>query len=90
MTTEGVALPSTDAVASSQALSRVRSLLRPSANPLLDAIDVSAANARLYYVACGAQAQRHAVWTGRKLRHTPQTVIDHACGERRRTSNQYG
>ena len=38
---------------------------------------VSEAYDRLYYVERVAQVQLYAMWTGKKLKHLPQNVIDH-------------
>jgi ribulose-5-phosphate 4-epimerase/fuculose-1-phosphate aldolase len=51
---------------------------------------VSEAYDRLYYVERVAQVQLYAMWTGRKLKHLPQNVIDSTLEEYKKNSYQYG
>ena len=51
---------------------------------------VAEAYDRLYYVERVAQVQLYAMWTGRKLKHLPQAVIDHTIGQYRKSAPVYG
>ena len=51
---------------------------------------VSEAYDRLYYVERVAQVQLYAMWTGRKLKHLPQEVIDHTVDAFKQSASQYG
>ncbi len=44
----------------------------------------------LYYVERVAQVQLYAMWTGQRLKHLPQNVIDHTIAEYKRGATQYG
>jgi len=51
---------------------------------------VSQAYDLLYLVERAAQVQLYAMWTGRPLKHMPQSVIDHSLEQFRNNSYQYG